>query len=172
MRKQSLNARTMHSQPYTAETAAYLVYITHPDLAVPVRLSTDPTDTLSDDTFGFGTYSTWFTSDLSPFLFVLASVLLPDDQADVVPTAQLVLDAVDYGIVDVLRSTTDRATVNFAMVLVATPNIIEAEWQGLELLGVEYSGSEITLQVSGEALHTYPFPADRMTKNRCPALFP
>lgn len=171
MRKVSINARRNQQDRYATDLEVVLIHISHNDLDSPVRLSTDPTTRLSVEPLAYGTRSTWRTTDGSPFLFVLASALLPDDQDDAPPTATLIIDGVANEITEILRSTRKRASVRMAVVLASSPDHVEAEFTGLELVGVDGGGSQVTLHLSGEAYHLEPWPAARMTKARFPGLF-
>lgn len=170
MRRISINARAAHDDETTDETEIVLIKITHPDLDEPVRLSTDPTERLSLEPLAYGTRSKWQTTDKSPFMFVLLSVMVPDDKDDAPAAATLVLEAVDNRMVDILRSTTERATVDMAVVLASSPDLVEAEWFDMRLVSASGDASEITLQISKEAVTAEPWPAARMTKARFPGL--
>lgn len=166
----SLNARTALDDANSDEIEIALIRISHPDLAEPVRLSSDPTERLSVEPLSYGTRSTWRTEDGSPFLFILMSTLLPGDQEDAPQSATLVLDAVDADMARVLRMTTTRATVDMAVVLASSPNLVEAEWLGLKLMGAEGDASQIMLEISREPIDGEPWPAARMTRQRFPGL--
>ena len=49
MRRISVNARSAHDAASTDEIEVVLIQIEHPQLAAPVRLSTDPTERISVD---------------------------------------------------------------------------------------------------------------------------
>jgi hypothetical protein len=166
----SLNARTSLDAQATVELQVCLFKITHPALDAPVRLSSDDTHCLSVDPLMFGTYSTWLTDDNSPFLCVLVSAQVPGDKEDEPAAAALVLENVDNSVAQMLRSTTARATVDMAVVLASSPNLIEQEFLGMRLMSVEGNASEVTLNISREPIHSEPWPAGRMTRQRFPGL--
>jgi hypothetical protein len=169
-RRLSMNARMSLDAPASDELQVYLLKITHPYLDAPVRLSTDPTECLSYEPLMYGTKSTWQTSDGSPFLFVLVSAQLPSDKEDEPAGAALVLENVDNQVAQMLRSTTARATVDMAVVLASSPNLIEQEFLGLRLMSVEGNASEVTLNISRDPINAEPWPAGRMTRQRFPGL--
>lgn len=175
-RKISLNARLAHDAVGSKEVEVVLMHITHPETEQVIRLSTDPTDRISYQPPAYGTRSTWQGSDPEEddeaFLFILMSVLLPDDQEDSPPAAQLVIEAVDNRIIDVLRSTLQRATVNLALVLASTPDVIEQEWLNFKLISTEWNGDSATLSISRDPVTAEPWPAGRMTRDRFPGLHP
>jgi len=175
-RRVSLNARLAHEAVGSKEVEVVLLHITHPETNQIIRLSTDPTDRISYSPLAYGTRSTWQDADPDDdddaYLFILMSVLVPDDQEDSPPAAQLVLEAVDNRIADVLRSTTERATVNMALVLASTPDLVEQEWLNFKLVSAEGSADSVTLSISRDPVTAEPWPAGRMTRDRFPGLHP
>jgi hypothetical protein len=172
MRRVSLNARLAQNSQNTAEIYVVLVHIEHPMLDNPVLLSTDPTERLQDEPLMYGTRSTWLGANpvTEPFLFVLASTVLPSDIDDAPAEANIVLENVDNDIAKLLRSFTDLATVSMAVVLASSPNLIENEFHGLKLTSANINAGEVTLNVSREDVEEEYFPGGRMTKNRFPGL--
>lgn len=166
----SLNNRISHDAEATDELEVVLLLITHPDLDEPIRLSTDPTDRLSIEPLAYGTQSTWQTDDGSPFLFVLASSLLPDDQEEAPAAATITLEAVDNRIAEQLNSTIERATVDMALVLASSPDKLEFETRGLKLIESSGNASEVSLKLSRDPLTSEPWPSARMTRSRFPGL--
>ena len=175
-RKISLNARLAHDAEGSKEVEVMLVQITHPETEQIVRLSTDPTDRISYNPLSYGTRSTWLGADPEDdeevFKFILMSALVPDDQDDAPPSMQLVLEAVDNSVAEVLRSTTRRATVAMAVVLASTPDLIEMEYRNFRLINAEQSGDSVTLSISRDPVTSEPWPAGRMTRERFPGLHP
>lgn len=170
MRRLSLNARTALDADATDEIYVVLLRFTHPSLDKPVFLSTDPTERLSVEPLMYGTYSSWLNPDGEPFLFILASTMVPDDKEDAPAAATVILETVDKDMATVLRSIKDRATVDMAVVLASSTDVIEAEWTGLRLMTANGNASEITLLISRESIFEEPFPAGRMTRARFPGL--
>lgn len=170
MRRLSLNARVTLDAGATDEIYVVLLRFTHPSLDKPVFLSTDPTQRLSIEPLMYGTYSSWLNPDREPFLFILASTMVPDDKEDAPAAATVILETVDKDMATVLRSIKDRATVDMAVVLASSPDVIEAEWTGLRLMTANGNASEITLTISRESIFEEPFPYGRMTRARFPGL--
>lgn len=84
MRRVSLNARLAQDAEATDEIYVVLLEVQHPDLERPLRLSTDNTERLSIVPLYYGTRSTWRGADPvdDPYLWVVASTLLPSDVED------------------------------------------------------------------------------------------
>lgn len=167
-----MNARLASDGMAPDQVEVVLWHITHPDLSAPVRLSTDPTERLSVDPLRYGTRSTWQTEDGSPFYFIIASALVPDDKGDAPATAKIVLANVDSSIAVLLRSFVTPATVDMAVVLAATPDLVEFECLGLQLVSSEPNGDLVTLNLSREPLTAEPWPSGKMTRSRFPGLWP
>jgi len=172
MRSVSLNARLAADAQGSAEIEVVLFRITHPDLGAPIRLSTDPTERLSIDPLRYGTRSSWLTEDGSPYLFVLVSALVPDDKADAPATARLSFANVDNSIAALLRGFTTPAVVDMAVVLAASPDLVEFEQRGLDLVSAEGADDLVTLSLSRDRLTAEPWPSGKMTRSRFPGLWP
>ena len=173
MRRVSLNARMMQDAQSSGEIYAVLFEIDHPDLEKPIRLSTDNTERLSVEPLYYGTRSTWRGANpvTDPYLWVIASTLLPSDQEDAPAAGTLVLENLDAEMVRVVRSYTDLATLHMAVVLASSPNLIELEYTDMDILSADIDAGEIVLSFSREEIEMEPFPAHRMTRNNFPGLF-
>lgn len=173
MRRLSLNARTALDDEYSGEVEVVLLCFDHPELAAPIRLSTDNAVRISVDPEVYGTVSMWrgATPD-DPYLWVIASAVLPSDTEDAPAQATIVLENLDSGMAALLRSFTSPATVSLAVVMAASPNRIEAEYTGLILASADITAGEIALALSRDEIELEPFPAGRLSKHRFPGLHP
>lgn len=170
-RRLSLNARLAHEEEFSAEIEVALFHITHPDLDAPIRLSTDNAVRISEDPLTYGTISNWRGgSAANPYLWIIASAVLPGDAEDAPAQATLVLENLDAQMVGIVRSFTTPATVSMAVVMADSPNLIEAEWTGLTITAADITAGEIALSLSRDEVELEPFPAGRMTKYRFPGL--
>ena len=172
MRRVSLNARLAQDAQNTSEIYVALFCIEHPMLDSPVRLSTDPTERLQVEPLMYGTRSTWLDANTvtDPYLFVLASTVLPSDLDDAPAEGNIVLENVDNDIAKLLRTFSDLATIHMAVVLASSPSLIETEYQDLKITTGTINAGEITLSFSRENVEEEYVPAGRMTKNRFPGL--
>jgi hypothetical protein len=170
MRRVSLNARLAQDAESTDEVYVVLVHITHPDIDEPVLFSTDNTERLSDEPLMYCTRSSWMDA-AEPYLFVLASTLVPSDLDDAPSAATIILENVDNDIAKVLRSFTTPATVAMAVVMAATPSLIEAEWTGLQMKTADGDAAEVRLEISRADIEQEWSPGHRMTKDFFPGLF-
>lgn len=172
MRRVSVNARRAFDAASSGEVEVALFSFRHGDLDAPVRLSTDPTARLSIDPLIYGTRSAWDDADPlnTPYLFVLASAEIPGDMEDAPSAATLVLENVDNDIAKLLRSFTSRAEVRMAVVLASSPDVVEVEYRGLQLISSDGDVGEVTLSISRQPIEDEPAPMDRFTKDRFPGL--
>jgi hypothetical protein len=166
MREISLNARLAMNAAYTGDVPIVLVTINHPDLADPIRLSSDPTQRLSADPLEYGT-----VSNDEVYKFVLMAAILPDDREGSPLTASLAFDNVAADMAKVLRSVLSPASLDLALVFASDPNAVEELYQDLRAVKGGYDASRITLDISREAVTAEPWPAHRMTQNRFPGLY-
>ncbi len=173
MRRVSLNARLAGDATSSGEVEALLLEITHPDLEKPIRLSTDNTERISTAPLVYGTRSTWRGADpvTEPFLWLVASALVPSDLEDAPAAGTLILEVLDAEMVRLLRSFTGRATLAMAVVLSSSPSVVEAEWSDMPIISAEITPSEITIQFSREEIEAEYYPTGRMTRSQFPGLF-
>lgn len=167
-----MNARLAHDGLAPSEIEVALFVIEHPDLPTPIRLSTDNTERLSDDPLIYGTRSAWAGANpmAEPYVWIIASAVLPDEAEDAPASAQIVVENLDAGMVELLRSFTTPASVRMAVVLASSPDLVEAEWAGLTITQANITSGDITLSLSRDEVELEPFPSGRMTRHRFPGL--
>lgn len=172
MKRLSLNARLAQDAAASAEIEVVLLELIHPDLDTPIRLSTDNADVIDESLPLYGTRSAWRGADPlnDPYLWIVASAVVPGDDEEAPASARLALENLDARIVELLRSFTSMATANMAVVLASSPDEIEAEWLGLQLTVADGDDGEVVLQFDREEIEQEPFPAGRMTRHHFPGL--
>lgn len=172
MRRLSLTARQALDAPVSDVVEVVLIKISHPALDAPVRLSSDPTERLSIEPLAYGTRSTWGGAGADdPYQFALMETELPEDADDTPAAMTIYLANVAADMAAPLRSTTVRATVDIAVVLAASPDLVEYELTGLRLLSAEIDATAIKLSISHQPIVAEPFPGRRMTKAAFPTLW-
>lgn len=172
-RRISLNARHALEDEFSGEIEVVLMCIEHPDLEAPIRLSTDNAVRISVDPEVYGTVSSWAGgSAADPYLWIVASAILPGESEDAPAQATIVLENLDAEMVQIVRSFTDPAAVRIAVVLAGSPNRVEGEWSGLQITSADINAGEISLTLSRDEIELEPFPAGRMSKWRFPGLHP
>ena len=149
----------------TEQVPIVLVRITHPDVALPIYLSTDPTERLGYDPLRYGT-----RSQGQVWEFVPMAARLPDATEEGLST-QLVLENVGAGLVEALRGSTEPGQIDFQVVLAGSPDLIEEEYRGLYAFVAEADLDQVSFSLARENEDMEPFPADRMTQTQFPGLF-
>ncbi len=121
----------------------------------------------------YGTRSSWMGSNpiTEPFLFVLASTVLPSDLDDAPAAGNIILENVDNDIAKLLRSYTDLATIHMAVVLASSPNLVEVEYRDMKIISASLDAGEITLEFSREDVEDERSPGGRMTRSAFPGLW-
>lgn len=166
MKTYSLSMRQAMTGASTDEVPVILVTIRHPNLAAPVRLSSDPTERLTLEPLTYGT-----VSQRETYLYVLMAARVPDSRERAAPRTSLVFENVDADMVATVRSVVTPATVDLALVLASQPDVIEARWTDLFVVAATYDAERVTLDISREPYTSEPWPAGRITPGRFPGLF-
>lgn len=161
----SLNFRAAAQGQQTDQVPVMLAIITHPSLAAPVYLSSDPTERISADPLVYGT-----RHDGIVFPFVLMGAVLPDDQDKNPPKTTLVFENVDADMAKALRAILSPASIELMVVLAETPDVVEVRFTDLRATRGGYDASQISLDISREPFTSEPMPAGRMTAARFPGL--
>lgn len=165
MPSHSLTLREAAFSESTGEVAVVLATITHPDLAAPVRLSSDPTKRLSVEPLKYGTVSNGETYE-----FVMMNAVLPDQIRGQSPRTALVFENVAADSAKLLRSITSPARISIDLVLASSPDVIEERYSDLMATRGSYDADKITLDISREPFTAEPWPSGRMTQARFPGL--
>lgn len=160
-----LTLRRVVAQEQADDVEIVLITISHPDLAAPVRISSDPTRRLSVEPLRYGTRSRGVDYE-----FLIASVVTPDDRKGSPPATSLVFDNVSVDMVDVMRSFTSPASVDLELVLSSEPDFVLQAFRHLRLIKCRYDVAAVTVDLSKEPFVAEPFGA-RQTKQFFPGLF-
>ena len=166
MRLLSITMRHALSNQETGEVAVVLLTIRHPMLPAPIRLSSDPTQRLSNVPLTYGTVSRGHA-----YLFFPFSHVLPDEVDDRAPAAQIQIENVSRDLIQLLRSANTSAKVDMELVLASAPDNVEIEYLGFDLSAVTYNAEIVTLELTIDSLDTEPYPAGKFTPAGFPGLF-
>jgi len=140
----------------TDDAILVLVEITHPNLAEPIRVTSDGVDTVSN--------GNTFVS--CPFEFEMPS---EEDDSEMVGTLRV--DNVDREIVQAVRTVATPPKVTVQIVRAADPDTIEVEWPEWDMVHAEYDVLKVTGKLSVESWTQEPFPAGKMDPSRFPGIF-
>lgn len=133
-----------------------LVTISHPELAAPIRVSTDSQDIQSRG-MSFVSY---------PF-----EVYLPSDEDGRPPLARMRLDNLDQDISTALRSITTPADVLIEMILSSNWDEIVTSFTEFKLTRADYDVMTIEGDLSVRSYGIEPYPALLYSPVRFPSMF-
>ena len=155
-RDTSLAARAALNAPETGEAFLILLTISHAQLALPIRVTSDSVVTESrGDSF-------------APFPFELS---LPDDNDGRSPEARLVIDNIDRQIVRAVRLLPSAPLVLIEIVRAAAPDTVEARFEDFRLTDVSYDSQAVEGNLTVEDFTAEPFPAFLFSPGLFPGLF-
>jgi hypothetical protein len=149
--------------PDTAVVPLCLLTITHPSLAVPIRLCNDAVSAVSGVTNvvrGGQTYVAY------PF-----DIVLPSDTDEGPPRARLTVDNVAREIVQLVRSAAPAPEVTIDIVNAAAPDDAAATFGPFKFGTPEYDDYQVTtdLVIADNTLEPYPYK--RYSAEHFPALY-
>lgn len=152
----SLSARAALYAGETGEVFAILLTLSHPQLATPIRVTSDAVVTVSRG------------NDFVPFPFDLS---LPDDDADTAPRARLTIDNIDRQVVRAVRQLSSAPYVLIEIVRAAEPDVVEARFEDFRLTDVSYDSQVVEGNLTVEDFTAEPFPAFMFSPGYFPGLF-
>jgi len=140
----------------TGQAYLCLITISHPNLPLPIAVTSDAVPTVSNGT----------TFVPFPFLFQI-----PDDRSDQLPVAKLQIDNIDLSIITAIRSVGNLPlTVLMQIVLASAPNTIEAQWS-MTMRNVNWDAMTVTMDLRFDEILDEPFPGDLVTPSTLPGVF-
>ena len=147
---QSINASE------TGEVWLALIELTHASFGSPIRLVRNNASIVHAG----NTYSAF------PF-----SVMLPDDEPEIVPVVRWVAYNVDQSLTTALRSVTGPITGKLSYVLADTPDIVEIGPMEMQMSGFEFDSLTISGNMTIEPVLDALFGSKRMDGGNAPGLF-
>lgn len=166
MRILSLNFREALFSQESGEVPIFLLTITHPDLDVPIYLSTDPTERFSETPLMYRTQSRGID-----FLYAGIDVTIPDEQDKSPPTSKLTIANVTRDIIPLARSINSPASVKIEAVLASALDDVEMTWPALDMSNLQYDANQLAFDLTMDALLTEPYPGGSFNAAYFPGLF-
>jgi hypothetical protein len=163
MRTLSLNFRSAFNAEESGELAIFLLTIEHDDFDDPLRLSTDPTQLVTDVPLVYKTISRG-----DDYFYLPMSVVLPDEREGAPPRSQLRITNVTRALIEVMRSVTTPARAKLELVLGSDLDAVEVESPWLDVVAASNSAGEVFLDLSLNAMTAEAMPVDSFD----PAGFP
>ena len=96
------------------------------------------------------------------YLFVMMSAQMPDDLDDSPMSVSLNFENVSSDMVAAVRSGTDPAVVDFRLVYKSAPDVLAAEYTGLESTSARFTVDSVSVVFSRERQLSQYWPAPRM----------
>ena len=163
----SLNARESAIAEHDGDVPVALLTIDHEDMEEPLRISTDPTQRLSDDPLRYGTMHQGVA-----YYYALVAVPLPEQGQDAADTVPVTIDIVTPEMAAIPASVASPASVDIVQVMAGSPDTIEFAWLDPEVrsASVDTEQGVITLEVGRMPWLEEPVQRHRMTAQRFPGL--
>jgi len=127
-------------------------------------------DELLGDIFLVG-YRENITHNSNEYLAAGFKIVLPQERDDRPPEVTLEVDNVDRRIVEGVRVATVAPTITLTVVLLSTPETIEAGPFDFTLRSVEWDSLTVRGRLVYEAILDEPYPAGTFSPTEFPALF-
>lgn len=166
MRVLSLNFREALFGQESGEVPIMLLTITHPELAEPIYLSTDPTERFLTDPLMYRTRSREID-----FLYAGIDVTLPDEHDKSPPASKLTIANVTRGLIPLARSVSTPPAVKIEVVLASDLDTVEMTWPAMDMSNLTYDASFLTFDLTIDALVTEPYPSGTFSPAYFPGLF-
>lgn len=163
MRVLSLNFREALFAEASGEVVVFLLTITHPELADPIRLTTDPTERKSDTPLVYRTMSRG-----EEYLYVGVDITLPDEQDKAPPASKLTIANVTRELIPLARSVSTPPAVKIEAVLASALDDVEMVWPAMDMTNLTYDAASLQFDLTMDALVTEPYPSGTFS----PAAFP
>lgn len=158
-------------EAYKEESGIVLVLlmtITHPSWEEIIRISTDPTQRiteLSSDIF-YG-----IKSRGHDFMFVPLMIALPDETEDGPIRMRVTMDNVSRELIAIIRDLASPPSINVELVMSDQPDVVLAQWPEFLLVNINYDANTISGEMLIETLVYEPFPAGTFTPSEFQGLF-
>lgn len=166
----SLNFREAAFSPETGRVLIALITLSHIDLADDIRISTDPTQELTEFTTDtekvYGTISNGKT-----YFFLPVRIKLPDETDEGPGEMQLEIDNIHRAYMETIRSVQTPVICRVDLVLDNALDTIEGSWPEFKLTNITYNATTITGTLRLETLETEPYPSGSFVPSYFRGLF-
>ena len=165
----SLNFKDAAFAQETGRCPIALITLSHEDLADDVRISTDPTQELTELTTDMDKfYGT--ISDGDTYVYLPVRLKLPDDTDEGSGQMQIEFDNVLQALTGV-RSIFTPVTCKVDIVMDNALDTIDASWPEFQLINVKYNATTLSGTLQLETLESEPYPAGEFVPSYFPGLF-
>jgi len=133
-----------------------LLTISHPDMPIPIRVSSDGVDTLSRG---------------NTFIHFPFDIVFPNQTQENRPRGRLQIDNVDQTVITAIRSLNSPLTVDIEIVTSNDPDTVEVLFPQFTLENIDYDALTISAELGVENLFSEPYPAGSFDPARFPGIF-
>jgi hypothetical protein len=166
----SLNFREAVFAQETGRVPIALITLSHADLTDDIRISTDPTQELTEFTSDtqkvYGTISSGKT-----YIFLPVRIKLPDDTDEGPGEMQLEIDNVHRAYIETIRSVQTPVICRVDLVMDNALDTIDASWPEFKMTDIVYNATTITGTLRLETLEAEPYPAGSFVPSYFSGLF-
>ena len=154
--------------PDAGDSLIMLLTLDGPGIGAPIRLADGYTQRLSEtaDEVVYGV-----VSRSQSFMFLPMQITLPGEEDSAAPRFKITLHDVTRQLMPVIRSIPSAPTATLELVMMSTPDVVEASFPGFKLGSVNYNADSITADLSVESWAVEPFPAHTFSPAYFPGLF-
>lgn len=148
-----------------SEVVVALIEITHDDLSEPIRVSSDPTQTLTN-----GSKGTVHNGD--EYVQFPFEVTLPEQSDNLITRAKLKIDNTSREILLAVRQAfNEPPQVSIKIVLASDPDTLEIEIGGLNLNNVKASAFSVEADLEPQILQSEKYPYNTFNQADFPGIF-
>jgi len=166
MRILSLNFRKALFSQESGEVPIFLLTITHASLAVPIYLTTDPTERYQDSPPLYRTVSRSID-----FIYAGVDVTIPNEEDKVPPTSKLTVANVTRDLIPLARSVNSPPSVKIEAVLASDLDTVEMTWPALDMSNLQYDANQLVFDLTMDSLVSEPFPSGTFSPASFPGLY-
>lgn len=165
VRKLPLNAVQDLTAQHLSGVYVGLLTIYPTDGGDPLRICTNGPTRFSIDPPRYGMMSRGLRYDYVPMRFAL-----PGSNMNAPPASMLETDNVDPAVVEAVKTSIYRSTLDIETVFSTRPNQVLEYFPGMETVDATWNDDVATLTVGYPSLETTPLVRHRLTTRVCPAL--
>lgn len=148
-----------------SEVVIVLITITHPDLSEDIRVSSDPTITLSSGSLG----TTSNGNDYVQFPFEL---ILQEQSDNLLTRAKLKIDNISREIIQAIRTAANEPPkVTIQIVLASDPDTVEMEIPNLKLNNVTANALTVEGELQSSIIQAEKYPSNTVNQALFPGVF-
>lgn len=154
--------------PDADDSLITLLTITGTGISPALRIADGYTQRISEDSEDvlYGV-----VSRTNNYIFLPFQISLPTEEVASAPRCTISITDVTRYLLPTIRSISSTPSVKIELVLSASPDTVEATFDGFQMGSISYNSDGITAELSVASLTQEPFPAHTFTPSYFPGLF-